>query len=126
MIYDGECNFCSLWVRRWQHTTGDRLDYLPFQDPGVAARFPEVPRDQFQTAIQLIETDGRVYGGAEAVFRALARNPHGDWLLDWYQYSTVFARVAEWGYRLVARHRGLFSGLSPRTPFDKTHGRGDV
>jgi hypothetical protein len=33
MIYDGDCNFCSLWVHRWQHTTGDHLDYLPFQDP---------------------------------------------------------------------------------------------
>ena len=49
MIYDGDCNFCSLWIHRWQLTTGDRLDFLPFQDPGVAARFPEVPRGQFET-----------------------------------------------------------------------------
>jgi predicted DCC family thiol-disulfide oxidoreductase YuxK len=112
MIYDGDCNFCSLWVHRWQHTTGDHLDYLPFQDPGAAARFPEVPRGQFETAVQLIETDGRVYGGAEAVFRALAHNPHGDWLLDWYERSHVFARLTEWGYGLVARHRGFFSALT--------------
>jgi predicted DCC family thiol-disulfide oxidoreductase YuxK len=112
MIYDGDCNFCSLWVHRWQHATGDRLDYLPFQDPLVAARFPEVPRGQFETAVQLIDTDGRVYGGAEAVFRALAHNPHGDWLLDWYGHSPLFARVTEWGYRLVARHRGFFSALT--------------
>jgi len=112
MIYDGDCNFCSLWVHRWQHTTGDHLDYLPFQDPRVAARFPEVPRGQYETAVQLIETDGRVYGGAEAVFRALAHNPHGDWLLAWYEHSPVFARTTEWGYRLVARHRGFFSALT--------------
>ena len=112
MIYDGDCNFCKLWVHRWQHTTGDHLDYLPFQDPCVAARFPEVPRGQFETAVQLIEIDGRVYGGAEAVFRALAHNPHGDWLLDGYEHSHVFARVTEWGYRLVARHRGFFSALT--------------
>ena len=75
--YDGDCNFCSLWVHRWQHATGDHLDYLPFQDPRVAARFPEVPRGQFETAVQLVETDGRVYGGAEAVFRALAQTRMG-------------------------------------------------
>jgi predicted DCC family thiol-disulfide oxidoreductase YuxK len=126
MIYDGDCNFCSLWVGRWQHTAGDHLDYLPFQDPGVAARFPEVPRGRFEAAVQLIETDGRVYGGAEAVFRALAYKPRARWLFDWYQRSPVFTRVTEWGYRLAARHRRLFLALSPRAPFDKRRGRGDL
>ena len=132
MIYDGDCNFCSLWIHRWQHATGDQLDYLPFQDPDVAARFPEVPRGQFETAVQLIETDGRVYGGAEAVFRALAHNPRRGRLLNWYEHSPAFARVTEWGYRLVARHRWFFSAWSPSrrvikpcAPFDKTRARGD-
>ena len=62
MIYDGDCNFCSLWVHRWQQSTRDRLDYLPFQDPRVAACFPEVPRGQFEIAVALIQTDGTVYG----------------------------------------------------------------
>ena len=33
MVYDGDCNFCTLWVRRWQQMTGDSVDYLPAQDP---------------------------------------------------------------------------------------------
>ncbi len=112
MIYNGDCNFCRLWIHRWQLATGERLDYLPFQDPCVPERFPEVPHERFETAVQLIETDGRVYGGAEAVFRALAHNPHDEWLLDWYEHSPVFAHVTEWGYRLVARHRSFFSFLT--------------
>ena len=112
MIYDGDCNFCTLWIHRWQQTTGDHLDYLPFQDQSVAARFPEVPRGQFGTAVQLVEPDGCVYGGAEAVFRALALNPREGWLRDWYEHSPVFAHTSEWGYRLVARHRGFFSALT--------------
>ena len=78
----------------------------------MAARFPEVPRGQFETAVQLVETDGHVYGGAEAVFRALAQNPHEEWLLHWYEHSPVFARATEWGYRRVARNRGFFSALT--------------
>jgi lipase maturation factor 1 len=112
MIYDGDCNFCSLWIHRWRQTTGDCLDYLPFQDPSVATRFPEVPRGQFETAVQLVEPDGCVYGGAEAVFRALAQNPHEGWLLDWYEHAPVFAHASEWGYRVVARHRTFFSALT--------------
>jgi hypothetical protein len=62
--------------------------------------------------VQLVEPDGCVYGGAEAVFRALAQNPHERWLLDWYEHSPVFAHASEWGYRVVARHRTFFSALT--------------
>jgi lipase maturation factor 1 len=111
MIYDGDCSLCSLWIRRWQQTTDGRLEYLPSQDPAVAARFPEVPRSQFETAVQLVETDGCVYGGAEAVFRGLAHKSGERWLLDSYEHSPAFARASEWAYRVVARHRTLFSAL---------------
>jgi predicted DCC family thiol-disulfide oxidoreductase YuxK len=112
MIFDGDCCFCSLWIRRWQQATGDEVDYVPFQDPRIAAQFPELSREQFQVAVQLIEPEGAVFGGAEAVLRALAHKPHEHWLLDWYYRSPTFARAAEWGYGLVARHRTFFSALT--------------
>ena len=112
MIFDGDCNFCRFWVARWQLTTGERVDYLPFQDPAVTARFPELPRERFETAVHLVEPDGSVYSGAEAAFRALACNPRAHWLLDWYARSPAFARATETAYRFVAGHRTLFSTLT--------------
>ncbi len=112
MIFDGECNFCAIWVRRWQHITGDSLEYLPFQDSALVTRFPEIPREDFETAVHLIESDGSVYSGAEAAFRALGHNPREQWLLDWYIHSAVFARTSERAYRFIASHRTLFSKLT--------------
>ena len=112
MVFDGDCNFCSLWIRRWQQMTGDAVDYLPAQDPRIAAQFPEIPREQFDTAVQLIETDGVVYSGAEAVFRALAKNPKRQWLLRAYESSPAFVNFSEWAYRLVAGNRKFFSLLT--------------
>jgi predicted DCC family thiol-disulfide oxidoreductase YuxK len=112
MVFDGDCNFCKLWIRRWHCLTGEKVDYLPFQDPAIAIRFPEVPRQQFEKAVQLIEPGGAVYRGAEAVFRALAYHPNGHWLLDWYRHSTIFARATESAYRFVAGHRPFFSFLT--------------
>jgi predicted DCC family thiol-disulfide oxidoreductase YuxK len=112
MLYDGDCKFCTLWIDRWQLVTGDCVEYLPFQDPHVATQFPEIPRDQFESAVQLILPDGSVFSAAEAVFRSLACNPQEQWLLDLYQHSPVFVRVSETGYRFVARHRKLFSTLT--------------
>ncbi len=48
MVFDGDCNFCTLWIRRWQQMTGDAVDYLPSQDRKFAAQFPEIPREQFR------------------------------------------------------------------------------
>jgi len=109
MVFDGDCNFCTLWIRRWQQMTGDAVDYLPAQDSRVPAQFPEIPREQFDTAVQLIETDGVVYSGAEAVFRALAHNPNRQWPLRCYEKSAPFTNITEWAYRLVAENRKLFS-----------------
>jgi predicted DCC family thiol-disulfide oxidoreductase YuxK len=112
MVYDGDCNFCTLWIRRWRQTTGDSVDYLPAQDPSISARFPEIPREQFDTAVQLIETDGTVYSGAEAVFRTLAHSPNCQWPLRLYQQSPAIVCITEWAYRLVAQHRPGFSRLT--------------
>jgi predicted DCC family thiol-disulfide oxidoreductase YuxK len=109
MIYDGDCRFCTLWIHRWQCLTGELVDYLPSQDPQIAARFPEIPRHEFETSVQWIDTDGTVYNGAEAVFRSLGCNRSHRWLQDLYRDSPAFAGVADWSYRIVARHRTFFS-----------------
>jgi predicted DCC family thiol-disulfide oxidoreductase YuxK len=112
MVFDGNCNFCTLWIRRWQHATGDAVDYLPSQDPQIAAQFPEIPRERFDTAVQLIESDGSIHSAAEAVFRALAKNPKFQWPLRWYEDFQWLANLSEWSYRLVAEHRTFFSLLT--------------
>ena len=62
--------------------------------------------------MQFIETDGRVYGGAEAVFRSLAYGPCGG-VFSWlYRRVPGFAPVAEWVYQFVARRRTAFSFLT--------------
>jgi predicted DCC family thiol-disulfide oxidoreductase YuxK len=111
MIYDGECNFCKYWIARWRKLTGDVIDYVPFQDSQIAMSFPEISLEQFKESVQFIETDGRVYSGAEAVFRSLAKNPKHQRLLRWYKKSRPFARFTEAAYHFVARHREFFSWL---------------
>lgn len=109
MIYDGDCCFCTLWIHRWQCATGELVDYLPAQDPQIAQRFPEIPRSEFDSSVQLIGPDGSVYNSAEAVFRSLAHQEHYHWLLDFYRDFPLFAGVTDWAYRFIARHRTFFS-----------------
>ena len=112
MIFDGDCYFCTLWIRRWQQLTGDAVDYLPSQNERIAAHFSEIPRERFQSSVQLIETDGTVYSGAEAVFRALAKNPKRQWPLRAYEKIPAVTPVTECAYHFVAGHRTFFSTLT--------------
>lgn len=112
MIYDGECNFCKFWIRRWQCTTGERVDYVASQDSSVASRFPELSRERFQRSVQFIETDGKVYEGAEAVFRSLTRTHVWHWLFWMYCHVPGFRPLTEAAYHFVAGHREGFSVLN--------------
>jgi predicted DCC family thiol-disulfide oxidoreductase YuxK len=112
MVFDGDCNFCTLWICRWRQLTGDAVDYLPSQDAQIAARFPEISRERFQSSVQFIETDGEVFSGAEAVFRALAKNSKQEWPLRAYEKNPVPAKITECAYGFVAGHRTFFSLLT--------------
>ena len=103
LVYDGDCSFCRLWIDRWRELTGDRVRYAPFQE--VAGQFPEIPREAFARAVQLILPDGKSFSAAHAVFRTLAFVPGCAWMLWLYQRLPGVAFVAEFFYRFVARHR---------------------
>jgi predicted DCC family thiol-disulfide oxidoreductase YuxK len=107
LIFDGDCHFCRRFVSRWRGATGDRVEYAPYQE--VASRFPEIPDEDFRRAVVLLEIDGGVYRGAEAVFRALSHAPGGGWGLSLYGAVPGFSAVSEAAYRFVARHRTGFS-----------------
>src|SRR5262249_5854509 len=107
LVYDGHCDFCRFWLNRIRRRVGDRIAYEPYQK--VADRSPVLPRARFRRAVQLIEPDGRVYGGAEAVFRALAQAPRGDCWLRVYRRVPGARPFFDLGYRFVANHRpGLY------------------
>ena len=112
LVFDGECRFCRRQKDRWRRLTIEAVDYQPFQAPGLAERFPEIPRAQYAAAVQLIVPDGTVYSGAEAVFRSLAHAPHRRWLARCYASSPLFACLSERAYRFIARYRLAFSRLA--------------
>lgn len=112
MVFDGDCHFCGLWIRRWRQLTGDAVDYLPSQDPKMAGQFPEISTEHYQNSVQLIEPDGTLFSGSEAVFRALAENPKSKWPLNIYESFPPFAAITERAYRFVAGHRTIFSLLT--------------
>lgn len=110
LIYDRDCGFCLYWVRYWQRLTADAVDYRPYQE--VAERFAEIPRTEFQRAVQYIAPDGRRASGAEASFLTLSHARGKSFWLALYRRLPGFARVSEGAYACIAAHRPAFHRLS--------------
>jgi predicted DCC family thiol-disulfide oxidoreductase YuxK len=111
LVFDGDCGFCRLWIERWRLTTGDRVEFLPARS--AAARFPQLSADDLAEAVHLVEPDGRVSRGAQAVFRALARagGAHRAWPAL-YEKLPPLRAASEAAYRFVAARRPAFSRLT--------------
>ena len=107
MLYDGDCAFCSRWIRNWQGVTGEKICYRPYQK--ALADYPQVKESECQKSVQLIFPDGTVVSGAHAVFQALEHSGKSGWLLWSYQHLPFFAALSECFYRSIARHRTFFS-----------------
>jgi predicted DCC family thiol-disulfide oxidoreductase YuxK len=110
LVFDGDCRFCRFWIERCRVLTGDLVRYEPSQTE--AAHLPEIPAEDFQKAVQLVDTDGARYSGADAVFRMFEIVP---WLRRWVGFFTAipgFLAASRIAYRFVARNRTFLSLLT--------------
>jgi predicted DCC family thiol-disulfide oxidoreductase YuxK len=103
MIFDGDCGFCRRWIARWRQTTGNSVEYAPYQE--VAAFFPEIPPADFRKSVQLVEPGGARSEGARAIFQSLSYAPHCAWALWCYRHLPLARPLSEALYRLIASHR---------------------
>ncbi len=107
MVYDGDCGFCRLWIKRWGFLSGNQVEYRPYQE--AASQYPEISLDQFKASVQLIEPDGKVTSGALAVFKSLSFRKGLGWISKTYEGVPLLAGISESAYQFVANHRRWFS-----------------
>jgi len=110
LIWDGECDFCRLWIDRWREITADKVDYATYQQAGH--QFPEIPVEQFKRAMVFVEPNGETFLAAEAVYRSLGCRSSRRWLAWSYDHVPGFAAISEIAYKFIARHRGLGSAFT--------------
>ena len=105
LVFDGECPFCRAWVEYCKRLTGDRVLYAPYQE--VGPHIPNVPLEDFASAVKLIMPDGKVLSGAHAVFGALDSVQSKRWMMWSYKHIPAVASFSEAAYSVIARHRSF-------------------
>lgn len=104
VLYDGQCGFCSRWLRFWRPTlTRHGFSAVPLQEPWVAQHF-QLPSEELFYDLRLLLLDGHTAAGAD-VYLQVARTIW--WAWPFYAISSLpgFNRLIHTGYRWFARNR---------------------
>ncbi len=109
VIFDGECGFCTSWIKR-----GRALDWLKLIDwrarlePGLASKFPQTTKEETKNRIVSIRPDGKTYGGFFAMRDIMVRFPV-TFLPALFMYIPGAGWIGEPVYQWIARNRHRFT-----------------
>src|ERR1700693_915154 len=115
VLYDGQCGFCSRWVKYWAGTLARRgFQIAALAEPWVAERL-RIPPEELLTDIRLLTAGGQLISGAD-VYLYVTRRIW--WAWQCYAMFSVpgFNRWIYVGYRWFARNRYCVSHASKLEP----------
>jgi predicted DCC family thiol-disulfide oxidoreductase YuxK len=113
LIYDGECRLCVFTERKLEEAGVGRAEsdvrFLAYQSEAAKRILGSNYRAGRPDVVFLIRPSGEVLQGVEAFLPLLPNLPGGKLLLWWLRFPSA-KRLAEWGYRMIARHRYRWFG----------------
>lgn len=110
ILYDRACGLCRT-TRQILETLGTRSHtrFHDLNDPRVLARFPAVDPIKAQQSMHVIDPQGRVTAGYDAIVLLLEQT-HLLQPLTWLLRRRRFARMGRRFYGFIARHRHQLFG----------------
>ena len=106
LIYDGECEFCVKWARKFKAMAGKFITFIPLQNLPVDYEY--VSRAACLKSVQYIDGNNRVSKGAEAIFQLFHTAKKSSFLFTFYRRIPIFRVFTEFIYSWIARNRHLF------------------
>jgi predicted DCC family thiol-disulfide oxidoreductase YuxK len=105
IVYDGACAFCRRAIEAIrQRDRNDQFIYFVRQTPGLDEKYPELAIGNFDTGMRLIEPNGTIRIGADAIYVIASKLPYFRCLAWTYQLPLVNG-VTQRIYSWVAANR---------------------
>jgi len=105
LVYDGNCSFCIMWLKRLKRMDPDDVVLLvDSHEPELIERYPQLRSANLDDAMYALDESGSVSEGFDAFRAALSILPPARaWVWTWWIPGV--APVGRIVYRYVARHR---------------------
>ena len=113
LVYDGKCRLCVSAKQKLEELgigqTESDVRFLAYQSETAKRMLGSNYRPGRPDVAFLIRPSGEVIQGLEAFLPLVPVLPGGKLLLWWLRFPSA-KRLAQWGYRMVARHRYRWFG----------------
>jgi predicted DCC family thiol-disulfide oxidoreductase YuxK len=109
VLYDGDCAFCTRWLRLWAQTLRRRGFEVDTLQADWTAKALGLAPNELLKDIRLLTTDGNSYAGAD-VYLYVAKKIWWAWPLGVLFGLPGFNLLIWWGYRWFAANRQCVSG----------------
>ena len=106
ILFDGVCALCNTgvkWIRA--RDTRGRFEFLPYQSPEVAVRFPALDPAALAGSMHVVGPDGTVRAGVEAAPAIFGALPGWEWVARVLALPGVRSLAPTVYARLAARRR---------------------
>jgi predicted DCC family thiol-disulfide oxidoreductase YuxK len=112
VVFDGHCGMCTRTIA-WliAHDPEGRLRPVPCQSRTGVERFG-LSREQCEASVWVVSPDGRTTSGGQAAVLIAALLWQRPWLVALGRLTGV-RHLLHTGYKLVARNRNRFPGVTP-------------
>jgi predicted DCC family thiol-disulfide oxidoreductase YuxK len=108
LIYDGECRLCVATKQKLEQVgigqAGSDVQFVAYQSEEAKRILGQSYRLGRPDMAFLVRPSGEVHQGLEAFLPLAPSLPGGRFLL-WCLRIPLAKRLAEWGYRMIAKHR---------------------
>ncbi len=115
LIYDGECRLCVSTKQKLEALGIGQAEsdvrFLAYQSEEAKRILGSFYRSGRPDAAFLVRPSGEVLRGLDAFLPLIPNLPGGKLLLWWLRFPSA-KRLAEWGYRVVARLRYRWFGVA--------------
>jgi predicted DCC family thiol-disulfide oxidoreductase YuxK len=86
LLYDSECSLCNRFKKAIEMIEGGKkIEYKTIYDQGIYLKYPQLSEEECAKEVHLIDTDGKVYQGSNAVeflIKLIPAVSKFSWLLD--------------------------------------------
>jgi len=105
VLFDGSCSLCRASVARARRfDRNHKIEFFDLHDPQAAERFPQVNREEAMRLMQIVDSNGKVYGGVDAWARIGMLLPGWN-LAAWLLFVPGIRWLAAKIYAWIARNR---------------------
>ncbi|MEV0528856.1 DUF393 domain-containing protein [Streptomyces sp. NPDC050439] len=108
LVFDGDCGFCTTSVRFVERRVRPRCEIIPWQFADLEAL--GVPQERAEYEVLWVTPTGTVYGGSQAVAKALLSAGPGWSVLGALLTLPPLRWAAHVVYRLIANNRHRLPG----------------